>query len=188
MAGDDEQGGVHEPVVDEDRARQPEAGVALAVPEQQTGEEEEDGEGGGNGGVQLLARVEAALRRAAAAQPATVVGVEEVEIARRSAKAAPVAGGSDEQDRARPADARVEVDVFDQRPAPDNLGEAGQVEDQPGAEEEEEGACVHPVQRALRPREPAQVDRSRRRSHSSGRPRRRGRSRAAPSTRRAGDR
>jgi len=58
---------VHQAVVDEDRAGKPEAGVALAVPEQESGEREQEGERGADRGVQLLAGVEEALWRPPAA-------------------------------------------------------------------------------------------------------------------------
>src|SRR5712692_2220337 len=73
VAGDDDERGVHQGVVDEDRAREAEARVSLAVPEQEAGDEEEDGKRCGQGGVQLLAGVEAALRRAPPQEPAAVV-------------------------------------------------------------------------------------------------------------------
>ena len=76
---------VHQPVVDEQRARQAEARVALAVPEEEARHREQQRERGGHDDVQLLARVQAARRAAAVEEPVAVVGVEAVDLADRRA-------------------------------------------------------------------------------------------------------
>src|SRR6266545_851718 len=81
---------VHQSVVDEQRARETDARVAFAVPEQEAGDCEEDGERAADRGVQLLPGVEASLRRPRAPQPAAVVRVEAVELAQRAPEAGPV--------------------------------------------------------------------------------------------------
>ena len=132
--------------------------VALAEPEQQPGDEEEHRESGIERRVQLLPGVEAALRcGTAATQPADVVGVEAVELARRAQQSAPVAEQRDQHERADPADTGPRMDVLDQRPAADEHRQARQVEDQPRGEEHEEAERVHPVQRALGAREAPEV-------------------------------
>ena len=65
-----------EHVVDGAGAVEDEAMVALAEPEEETRESEEECEGDGEQRVDLLARVEAALRRPAAREPATVVAID----------------------------------------------------------------------------------------------------------------
>ena len=74
--------------------------------------------------VQLLARVEAALRTRDAPQPEAVVVVEAVELADRLAQPTPVAEDDDQRDRDHPREAGVEVHVLDERPAPDELARA----------------------------------------------------------------
>src|SRR5207302_2719744 len=63
---------VHQPVVEDHRAREAVARVLLPEPEQQAGDAEQDREGRGERCVDLLAGVEPALRRLAATQPAEV--------------------------------------------------------------------------------------------------------------------
>ena len=92
VAEEEEERGVHQPVVDQDRLGEPEARVALAVPEQHAGDAEQHRERSGDDRVQLLAGVQAALWRAAAAEPVAVVAVERVDLVQRRAQAAPVAG------------------------------------------------------------------------------------------------
>jgi hypothetical protein len=46
-----------------------------------------------------------------------------------------VADEDDERERCDPGDRRPEVNSFDERPAGDDLGQAGQVEHEPGAEQ-----------------------------------------------------
>jgi hypothetical protein len=150
---------VGEDVVEDDGAVEAEAGVALAEPEQRSRDREEDREGGGERCVQLLPGVEASLRRVCTAQPAPVVGVEDVQVARGGAEAPPVTEDEDCREGEDPRDGREEVDVLHQRPSADFRGERGKVEHEPGAEEHEERRCVHPVQRSLRAREAADVAR-----------------------------
>ena len=81
-----------------------EAGVALAQPEQHARHEEQEGVGGGERRVQLLAGVETTLRRRPAAeQPASVVAIEAVELARRPQNPAPVARERNQERAARPS-------------------------------------------------------------------------------------
>jgi len=63
---------IHQAVVQDDGAREAEPGVLLAEPEQEAGDAEQDREGRRESGVDLLAGVEPALRRLAAAQPASI--------------------------------------------------------------------------------------------------------------------
>jgi hypothetical protein len=154
---------VEEAVVEDDGARKAETRVALTEPEQQARGEEEDEEGGREGRVELLRRIEARLLvRPPPPQPVDVLGGEQVELARRPQQAAPVAEQRDERQRGDPADPAPEVDVLDERPPPDVRREVGQVEDQPGREQEEEAGCVDPVQRPLGARETADVPRPQR--------------------------
>ena len=114
MPGHEHDRDVHQPVVQEDRAREAEAVVALAVPEEDSRDGEQHRERRCQRGVQLLARVEAALRAREALQPQAVVAVEVVELADRPAQAAPVAEDDDERDRDEPGEPGVEVDVLDE--------------------------------------------------------------------------
>ena len=113
------QGEQRQPVVQQDRAREAKAVVALAEPEQRAGDGEEQREGGGERRVHLLARVEAALRPRLRAQPVQVVVVEPVELAHGRAQAAPVAEHHDQCERDEPRDRRIDVKVLQQRPPPD---------------------------------------------------------------------
>ena len=70
---------------------------------------------------------------------------------------APVAEHDDRGEQRHPADAGPEVDVLDERPAPDECREARQVEDESGAEQREEAECVAPVQHALGAGEAADI-------------------------------
>ena len=78
-----------------------------------------------------------------------VVPVEEVDLADGLRDRAPVAEHGDQQDRARPRDPRPEVDVLDQRSPGDGRREGREVEDESGAEQDEERARVHPVEQPL---------------------------------------
>ena len=170
---------------------EPEARVALAVPEEEAADREQDREGGGDDRVQLLAGVQPALRRVAAEEPAAVVGVEVLDLvhgARAGTRRSPTT--SDEHERDRPGDRRVDVDRLQERPPADEprRGSAGR------------GRARSRAGRRRRPRAPsaprARCGSSgggargprRSRSHSSGRPRRPGRSRGLPSSRSAGRR
>jgi hypothetical protein len=109
------------------------------------GHAEQDGEGGGERRVDLLAGVEPSLGRLAAAQPAEVVAVELLELARGCEQ--PAGAEQDDCDeRAEPGDASPEVDALDELPARDQLRQPRQVEDQPRREQEEEADRVHPVE------------------------------------------
>src|SRR6266566_827652 len=183
VAEHEEERDVHQPVVDDERVLEPEGVVPLPVPEEEAGEREQEGERRRDDHVELLAGVEAALRIAAPPQPAEVVVVEDVDLARVCEQPAAVAGEDDKSQGGEPGERRVDVDVLQQRPPADELREARQVEAEPRAEEAEEGARVYPVQRALGAAEARQPADARSCSHSIARPRRSGRSRAAPSSR-----
>ena len=75
VADEERERHVHQAVVEDDRAREAEARVLLAEPEQEPGDAEQDRERGGEDRVDLLARVEPSLRCPAAAQPEDVVAV-----------------------------------------------------------------------------------------------------------------
>src|SRR6476646_3611475 len=90
VAEEEQQRHVHQPVVHEQCLRQPEAGIALAVPEEEAGEREQDGERGGDHRVELLPRVETSLRRLATSQPRAIVGVEAVDLPCRAEEGATV--------------------------------------------------------------------------------------------------
>src|SRR2546430_9628923 len=91
MAGEQDDRDERDPVVEEDRARELEAVVALAEPEERSGDGEENGERGGERRIDLLSRVESPLRCRAASQPVDVVVVEPVELTYGRAQAAAVA-------------------------------------------------------------------------------------------------
>ena len=59
-----------------------------------------------------------------------------------------------------PCERGQEVDVLHERAAADGCRERGEVEDEPRAEQNEKRRRVHPVHRALRPREPPDVPRA----------------------------
>src|SRR5919197_5746639 len=80
VAGKQDERGIHEPVMEQNRVRKPETGVALAVPEQEARDREQDSEGRGHDRVQLLAGVETARPTAPVQQPAQVLGVEALEL------------------------------------------------------------------------------------------------------------
>ena len=178
---------VHQPVVQDDRAREAELRVALAEPEQQPRDQEEQREGGGEERVQLLAGVEAALRRRQAArEPAQVVAVEAVDLAGGAQDPAPVA--DERRSRRARRSRRRRVQKW-------TLWTSGR---RPTAIERPAGRGSAPSRagRRRRRRSPsaasARYARSgggsralTRRTRSSGRPRRSGRSRAAPSSRSA---
>ena len=90
-------------------------------------------------------------------EPRAVVGVEDLDLARGAQEHAPVAEQEDGREQNDPADPGPEVDVLDQRPPADGHLEARQVEHQPRHEQDEEAERVRPVQRALGPREAADV-------------------------------
>src|SRR6266566_1375719 len=183
VAEHEEERDVHQPVVDDERVLEPEGVVTLAVPKEEAGEREQEGERRRDDHVELLAGVEAALRIAAPPQPAEVVVVKDVDLAGIREQTAAVAGEDDKSQGGEPGERRVDVDVLKQRPPADQLRQTRQVEAEPRAEQDEEGARVHPVQRALGPAEAPQPAGARSYSHSIARPRRSGRSRAAPSSR-----
>ena len=145
---------------------------------------EEEREGGGERGVQLLPGVEPSLRRVFAEEPATVVGVEDVELTRGGAQPPAVAEDEDRRQGEDPRERREEVDVLHERPPADLRRERGKVEHEPGAEEHEERRCVHPVQRSLRAREAPDVAGLGSRGVRPADPRVPCRSPAPPSTRR----
>jgi MFS family permease len=184
---DDQRGGdVHRPVVQDDRPREAEVRVALAQPQQHAGDREQHGEGGLDHRVRLLAGVEAALRRGLPAEPAHVVVVEALDLVEVVGQHATVAEEADEQQRRQPDDRGDEVDRLGDGTVGERVGQHGQVEDQPRAEHHEEGGGVDPVQRALGRPEAGGEPRARRdlSSRWTCRPRRRGHSHAAPSSRR----
>jgi hypothetical protein len=76
---------------------------------------------------------------------------------RGGGKQAAAAEQDDSGERAEPGHASPEVDVLDLLSVSDEHGQSRHVEDQPCREEEEEADCVHPVEQALDPREPADV-------------------------------
>ena len=172
----------------QDRAGETEVRIALAVPEQEPRDSEEQCEGGGHRGVELLARVEPAWTAGAAPQPAAIVLVETVELAQRRDHALAVADGDDEGEHDQPGDAGVEMDFLDERPACDEHAQLGQVEHESRGEQREEAERKYPVHRALgageAPDEGPVAARAVNHGHSSARPRRCGRSRGAPRSRR----
>jgi hypothetical protein len=117
VPGDQHERDVHQPVVEENGAREAEARVALAQPQQHARDGEQDGERGRDRGVELLTRVEPPLRTRHPPQPQHVVLVEPVEFAERPPEPAPVAERDDERERHEPRDRRVDVHVLHERPA-----------------------------------------------------------------------
>src|SRR5436309_16132350 len=81
VADEQQQRDVHQAVVEQDRARKAEAGVALAVPEEESREGEQNGEGACHRRIELLAGVELPGPARAVAEPAAVVLVEAIELA-----------------------------------------------------------------------------------------------------------
>src|SRR5439155_16099524 len=185
VAEHEEKRDVHQPVVDDERVLKAERVVPLTVPEKEAGERKQEGERGRDDHVDLLAGVEAALRVAASPQPAEIVVVEDIDLAGVREQAAAVAREHDQRQRGEPGKGRVDVDVLQQRPPADELRQARQVEAEPRTEQDEEGARVYPVQRALGEAEPRQPASTRSYSHSTAPPTRSGRSRVVPSSRAA---
>src|SRR5713226_1683496 len=132
----------------EDRAGEAEASVALAVPEQESGNAKQHRERRGQPEVQLLTGVEAALRHMPPTQPGTIVRVERVELMKRSAQALTIARDSQQAERDQPGDCSVNVDRLDEWPAADKLGKARQVERETRAKQDEKRCGVNPVGRA----------------------------------------
>ena len=180
-----------EDVVDGAGAVEDEAVVALAQPEEDAGQGEEQREGDRQQGVDLLAGVEAPLRRPPAGQPAPVVTVDGLDVAPVLGQALAVSGDDDHDDRDHPGDGDPDVDVADELAAADERRERRQVEDQPRREEGEERRRMRPVEQALGAGEALDAGRRERRyrrelsSHWSDRARRRRRSHSAPSSRAA---
>src|ERR671934_507088 len=112
----------------QDRAGEAEAGVALAVPEQEPGHREQQRERRGQGGVELLPGVELARAAAAAAKPGAIVPIEAIELAQRRTHA-PAADDKDERERDEPGDSGVQVERLYQRPARDQHAQLREVED-----------------------------------------------------------
>ena len=83
--------------------------------------------------------------------------LEALELARRTQQAAPVAEQHDDDEQRDPAHATPEMHVLHERPSGDQDGEAGEIEDEPGREQEEEAERIRPVQRPFRPREARDV-------------------------------
>src|SRR6266403_295509 len=121
MTGQQDERDPHQPVVQHDCARETESRVALAVPEQDAGQREEHGERSRHGSVELLARVEATLLRRIAAQPETVV-----EVVKRAAQTLSVTEEHYREQRKRPGNRGVEMDVLHERSVSDPC-ERGQV-------------------------------------------------------------
>src|SRR4029079_1513235 len=101
-----------EDVVEDGGSAEAKAGVALAEPKQCSRDGKEEREGGGERGVQLLPGVEPSLRRVCAEEPATVVGVEDVQLTRGGAEAPAVAEDETRREGENPRDRREEVDVL----------------------------------------------------------------------------
>src|SRR5919204_2979004 len=112
VAGEQNDGDVHEPVVEQDRVRKPEAGVALAIPEQEARDREQDGESGGDDRVQLLTGVETTRAPAAMQEPAPVVRVEALELADRGGQPGAKANKEQQRDQYRPGERRVQVYIL----------------------------------------------------------------------------
>ena len=119
-------------------------------------------------------------------EPRAVVGVEAIDLARRPPQRAAVAGDDDDDERDRPGDRGVDVDRLQERPPADELGEARQVEAEARREQHagtrSRGPSAPPARCA---RSAASRRGSGSGSHSTGRPRRSGRSRGLPSSRSA---
>ena len=107
-----------------------------------------------NAAVTIVFSFWPALRRPCGAwRPSSqraVVGVEVLDLVHRRA-AGPRRSPTTtiEHERDRPGERGVDVDRLQERPAADDLGEARQVEAEPGAEQDAEGGRVDPVHRAL---------------------------------------
>ena len=99
--------------------------VALAEPQEEAGDDEEDGERGREQRVELLAGVEAPLRRPTPAEPPAVVGVERLDLAPVGSEPAAVAEHQNEHDRRGPDERGAEMEVLDEVPARDRLGQDG---------------------------------------------------------------
>src|SRR5579871_6781582 len=115
VSGQERERDVHQSVVEEHRAREAEARVLLAEPEQEPGDTEEDRECGGECSVDLLARVEPSLRGFTGPQPAQVIAVERLQLTCRAPQPAK-AEHDDDRERGEPADSGPEVHALDQLP------------------------------------------------------------------------
>src|SRR5436305_12964179 len=145
MAQQQEERDVHQPVVHDQGVLKSERVVTLAVPEEKTCDCKEDGQRSSDDRVDLLTCVEAALWSYAAAQPAEVVAVEAVDLARCCEETAAVACEQHQGERGEPRERCVDMDVFQQRPPADEFREARQVETESRAEQDEEGRRMHPL-------------------------------------------
>src|SRR5262249_54871816 len=103
VAGEQDERAVHESAVEQNRIRTPEAGVALAIPEQEARDRKENGERRRHDRVQLLTGVEATGTAATAQQPTQVVGVETLDLADRLAQPGAKPEQEQQRDQDRPA-------------------------------------------------------------------------------------
>src|SRR4051794_28238012 len=157
MTDEEEEGDVGQPVVDQDRLRKPEACVALAVPEQYAGDREQQREDRGQDRIHLLARIETTLWWMTALQPVAVVAIEQVDLTQRRPQAVAITDGDDQHERDDPGGRGVDVDALEQWTPAEELRETRQVEREARREQDDERRGVHPVDGALRPREPRQT-------------------------------
>src|SRR5207302_7230518 len=97
VAEEEEEGDVHQPVMDEDGVGEAKARVAFAVPEERTRDREQNRERGRGDRVQLLAGVEPTLRRMPPLEPLAIVAVPEIDFADRVTQAPAVPDGDDQE-------------------------------------------------------------------------------------------
>src|SRR5688572_3891118 len=102
MPGEQPDGEERQRLVDGARAVEEEAVVPLAEPEEEARGDEEDGEGRAEKRVELLACVEAPLRRATPAEPAPVVRVERLDLPPVGGEPPPVSQHDDEDESDHP--------------------------------------------------------------------------------------
>ena len=194
VAGHQEHQDQRGPVVHDHGAREAVRRVALAVPEQDAGRVHGQHQAADQGGVELLAGVEASLRRARPAVPETrgerraASGRRRRRSGRSRARCAAARCG---RRTGRAARARLQRDGAPEmpglrgRPVEDAL-ERRDAQAQAGEQHHEERRGQQPVRGALRAREPENPPGATGHSRSTCRPTRRCRSRAAPSSRASG--
>ena len=195
VADDEDHQQPHDVVMHVDGAREAVGGVALPVPEQEPGDVADDHQARHDRGVELLTRVEPALRRGRRAdgdaprdlgEPPPVISVEALQIADGAADN-PRAGERDDEHAGRQADRGVDMPGLGHRSRDDAL-ERGDRHQQARAQEHGKRGRQQPVHEALGEREARDARAGLSRSHWTCPPRRRRRSPAAPSSRAAGRR
>ena len=157
VADDGDPDAQREPVVHERRAGAPVEREQVEPLHDRSRAQHDDGGGGDERGVELLARVELAehhARALALAEPPGVVAGPAVEAPEVGAQARAAAPEDREQQRDREENPRVHVDRADHLPVAHECGDRARVQGGAGEHQDPEQSGVHPVQRALAAVEP----------------------------------